>query len=432
MQSSLGRGEVEIKHFVDRMYGSYSPPCSPDRMAGGKDNRACIGRVWLTRRRVCGWCLINSVLSHKGAGQASTPASTASALGSIGPSASRYDRIAYARSAAPLLYTTPRLRILGICAPGNGSRCATMLSKNSSILLSSCANLGPLYHSHASNLHPNARPRSCRHTFSHSHLTRHGRHYAHHADPPTHRGDAELLSWPEATKPHQTPTPYQILHCSRGEAYSKNRFYALVKLYHPDRCHPTSAVAQLPLQVRLERYRLLVAAHDILSDVEKRKAYDAWGLGWAGHQTAGSAHHHYSWDFDERRWASDPRNNATWEDWERWHHENDGTKEADARTIQLSNFAFVSLILAFVSIGGVVQGTRFTTFNNSVAERREQIHREATMELRRSKDASASGDRDERIRSFLEHRESNMMGEFTYQRLPPTTENGGPDTVRKQ
>ncbi|KAJ4365830.1 J domain-containing protein 1 [Neocucurbitaria cava] len=256
-----------------------------------------------------------------------------------------------------------------------------------------------------------------------------------HIDPSAHGGDRDLLNWPEAIKPHKTPTPYQILRCGKGDAYSKNRFYALVKLYHPDRCHAASAVAHLPLHVRLERYRMLVAAHDILSDIEKRKAYDAWGHGWVGHHNtpAGAAtHHHHSWEYDQRRWTSDPRYNATWEDWERWHSENDASKEPDGRTIQMSNFAFMSLIFAFVSIGGVVQGTRFSTLNNSVIERRDQIHREASMELRRSKDATMSGDRDERIRTFLEHRESTIMGEQSYQRLLPPADTCAPDEVRRR
>lgn len=243
-----------------------------------------------------------------------------------------------------------------------------------------------------------------------------------------------MLRWPDAEKPHKTPTPYQILRCRRGDAYSKHRFYALVKLYHPDACHASPAIAQLPLHVRLERYRMLVTAHDILSDMEKRKAYDAWGSGWAGHHTTPAAPHHSDWNYDPRRWTTDPRSNATWEDWERWHCENDGNHNADDRTVQMSNFTFMALIFAFISIGGVVQGTRFSTFNNSAIERRDQIHREASIEYRRSKNAtlSASGDRDERIRTFLEHRESTVAGEQSYQRLLPPAHACSPDQVRRQ
>ncbi|KAH8727236.1 hypothetical protein GQ44DRAFT_704706 [Phaeosphaeriaceae sp. PMI808] len=165
---------------------------------------------------------------------------------------------------------------------------------------------------------------------------------------------------------------------------------------------------------------MLVAAHDILSNIEKRKAYDAWGHGWANdHHCTPSPPASTKWQYDNQRWATDPRYNATWEDWERWRHENDQGSDSDARTIQLSNFAFVSLIFVLVTIGGVVQGTRFTSFNNSVIEQRDQNHREASTTLRRSQHATMSGDRDERIRAFLGHREAQVVGDVSYQRLIP-------------
>jgi curved DNA-binding protein CbpA len=308
-----------------------------------------------------------------------------------------------------------------------------MLSRKSSILFASTyTNLSPLYYSHTSAASPAACPPSCRHTFSPVHVARQTRCYAQHTKlpPHPHGHDADLLSWPEAVKPQTIPSPYQILRCAKGDVYTKNSFYALVKLYHPDRCHPSSTVAHLPLQIRLERYRLLVAAHDLLSDADKRRAYDAWGMGW--HNVPATHHHPYTWESDQRRGTTDPRYNATWEDWERWYSENDGSKDSGARTLQLSNFAFMSLLFAFVSIGGVLQGTRFTSFNNSVADRRDQIHREASMELRRSQNATMSGDREERIRTFLEHREANILGEPSYHRLLPPSDNCAPDATRRE
>jgi curved DNA-binding protein CbpA len=302
-----------------------------------------------------------------------------------------------------------------------------MLSKKPALLLSSYASLHPLCYAHAL-AGPQPRQKSCRHPFARQEVARQTRNYAQHQ-----HHDAELLHWPEAVRPHKTPTPYQILKCTRGERYTKQRFYALVKLYHPDRGHAASPIAALPLHVRLERYRMLVTAHDILSDVEKRKAYDAWGHGWAGHHRTPASPAAHDWDFDRRRWATDPRSNATWEDWERWRqNEGEGGTGNDGRTIQLSNFAFMSLIFAFVSIGGVVQGTRFSTFNSSVIERRDQVHREASTTLLRSKNATISGDREERIRTFLDHRESQLAGEASYQRLLPPAETCAPESARRR
>ncbi|KAF2129763.1 hypothetical protein P153DRAFT_289472 [Dothidotthia symphoricarpi CBS 119687] len=299
-----------------------------------------------------------------------------------------------------------------------------MLSKKSSLLFSSYTNWSPLYYSHTSSSPPQ---KSCRHASSPA-QQRQTRSYASHRD--GHGPD--LLNWPAPVHPHKTPTPYQILRCSKGDSYTKNHFYALVKLYHPDRCHPTSPAAQLPLHVRLERYRMLVAAHDILSDVEKRKAYDAWGHGWVGHHNTPTPHNPYDWDFDRRRWATDPRNNATWEDWERWHQENDGTRDSSPRTIQMSNVAFMSFLFALVSVGGVMQGTRFNAFNSSVIERRDAVHKDAVMQLRRSKHATMNGDRDERVRTFLEHREAQLAGDDSYHRLLPPADTCAVVEVRRQ
>ena len=303
-----------------------------------------------------------------------------------------------------------------------------MLPKKSPVLLSSYANaftFTPLYSPHAS-------PHSCRHTSQRPLHTTQRRPYAQHAD----SSEADLLSWPEPVHPHSTPTPYQILKCKKGDAYQKNRYYALVKIYHPDRCHPGSSTYTLPLAVRLERYRMLVAAHDILSDAEKRKAYDAWGAGWQGHHRAatagGDSRNPRDWEYDRSRWNTDPRGNATWEDWERWYSENDPSYSKSERPIQMSNSTFISLLFAFVAIGGVMQGTRFSGFHNSVVERRDQVHREASGVYQRSRHATMSGDRDERIQTFLAHREANLAGEESYHRLLPPSENCAPNEIRGQ
>jgi len=264
---------------------------------------------------------------------------------------------------------------------------------------------------------------------------RYAHHHHHHdaapARPDTDAdADAAVRNWPQPVAPHTTPTPYQILQCAKGDVYSKHRFCALVKLYHPDHCHPASAVARLPRHVRLDRYRLLVAAHAILSDAGKRSAYDATGHGWAGH------HAPRDWEYDTQRWATDPRNNATWEDWERWYAENTPGRQAPdhdgPRPIPLSNLTLIALLIAFVSIGGVAQGTRLTTFHASALERREQMHREATLELRRSHHATLAGDRHERIRTFVQHRDSNLVGEQNDQRILPPAPPCASDTLRRR
>lgn len=98
----------------------------------------------------------------------------------------------------------------------------------------------------------------------------------------------------------------------------------------------------------------------------------------------------------------------------------------------MSTFSFMSLIFALVTLGGIVQGTRANNLATSVMENRDRIHKEASMELARSKRATLTGDRNERIRTFLEHREANMAVYEAEERLLPATEHGAPDSIRKQ
>jgi hypothetical protein len=155
-----------------------------------------------------------------------------------------------------------------------------------------------------------------------------------------------------------------------------------------------------------------------------------WGLGWTDHHRANSPA-----QYPFRTWAADndPFHNATWEDWERWHRRNDPNGQAeDERTVYMSNFGFMSLIFLVVSFGGIVQGTRANLMTSSIMDQREKAHKTASLELARSKRATMmTGDREERVRTFLEHREANITGEPAYQRLLPPADNCSPDSVRR-
>ncbi|KAF2470349.1 uncharacterized protein BDR25DRAFT_303875 [Lindgomyces ingoldianus] len=298
-----------------------------------------------------------------------------------------------------------------------------MMSKKPAILLSSYSSLPPFCYT------PSQSGTSCRHP--HSRASWGTRNYAQHTSSHCEESD---LTWPDPVHPHKTPTPYQILAIRRDEAYSKHRFYSLVKLYHPD-ATPTSPVAHLPHTIRLERYRLLVTAHSILSDDAKRRAYDLWGHGWAAHPQNPS--HHSPYPSAQNHWQSrnDPMRNATWEDWEQWYrreHEEQHTQ--DPRAVAVSNFAFVALIFTIVSLGGVMQGTRANMFSSNIMEHRDKVHKEAATELAKSHRATlmAAGDRDERIQTFLRHRDAIHAGEDAYQRILPPSETCATDTIRKQ
>ncbi|KAK4909169.1 J domain-containing protein 1, partial [Elasticomyces elasticus] len=171
-----------------------------------------------------------------------------------------------------------------------------MIHKKSSILLSSCStlqSLGSTASPSTSSPRPNlnTRQQRCRNKQSYQgHIQK--RSYATLSDdiPPTANAD---LTWPAPPHGHVYPTPYQIFALEKSAPYSKARFYELVKLYHPDRNHCSSTPAPAPThperlshKVKIERYRLIVAAHTILSDPARRSAYDRFGAGWNGRPDA--------------------------------------------------------------------------------------------------------------------------------------------------
>ena len=222
--------------------------------------------------------------------------------------------------------------------------------------------------------------------------------------------------WPEVTSADAIPTPYQIFNQKRGSKYSKLRFYELVKLYHPDR-HDHITDDGLSYATKLERYRLVVAANDILSDPIKRNAYDRYGTGWndftgmdMSNGQAASSNKYGT--YTNRGWKANPgspMHNATWEDWERWYQRDAGGPQRETFS---SNSVFVSLIMIAAAAGFVGQVTRVESHTLTALEQREAMHISVAEDLRRRRQEAnaANSNRDERILSFL-----NQRGPAKYQ-----------------
>ena len=253
---------------------------------------------------------------------------------------------------------------------------------------------------------------------------------------------ANRLQWPETPHPTAVPTPYQIFCQKKGTPYSKRRFYELVKLYHPDRHGHGPPLNESPARrlshaVRLERYRLVVAANDILGDPVKRSAYDRYGAGWNGMPEVGGSWRHNTTRYggasaEERGWGAgrmaddSPSQNATWEDWERWHQRD---AKGPQQPLYFANGAFISLIVMLAALGGVGQATRVGNYSMSFLEERDRLHDETSKDLvrRRRETTTAYAHRDERIESFLKTRDPEGYGTYDsiedgYPRLLP-----GPD-----
>ena len=225
--------------------------------------------------------------------------------------------------------------------------------------------------------------------------------------------------WPRSLTSSSVPSPYEIFQMKKNARYTKIRYYQLVKIYHPDRSVSHSKpedLATIPRHTRTERYRLIVAAHEILSDPVKRQAYDRTGAGWNG--APESDHCTYS----TRQWrgaswsgfhANDsPYPNATWEDWEKWYERQNGKRPPQA-PIYTSNISFVMFILSAVSIGAISQRMTIESRDFFYKEQAAQAHERAS-EYYRTKVADSDGhsNNDLRIHSFLARRERTGFGSF--------------------
>ncbi|KAG4026595.1 hypothetical protein MFRU_039g00730 [Monilinia fructicola] len=290
--------------------------------------------------------------------------------------------------------------------------------KKSGILLSSCSHLQCYYASSYTSTTSLRSPHAF--TFASPHPPSHHRHqcrkYAIVSDGRSANQHAEL-QWPELTSAYAVPTPYQIFNQRKGSPYSKQRFYELVKLYHPDK-HGIDTHDGLDYDTKLSRYRLIVAANDILSNPVKRNAYDTYGAGWNGRPDVLDPRDRQG---DSHGWAGPggPSQNATWEDWEKWYKRDVKGKQEPKF---VSNGAFVLLIAVFVVVGGIGQFTRVDNYSIKFLEQTDTLHDRMSKDLRqRRKDTRYMfGSREERIHSFLRQREDPR--EETFRKLLPNPE----------
>ena len=212
--------------------------------------------------------------------------------------------------------------------------------------------------------------------------------------------------WPTSSPSGAIPTPYQIFHLPKGAPYSKRTFYELVKRYHPDRLAHSpdgSEVGRLPDAVRLERYRLVVAAHEILCDPIKRRAYDRYGAGWTG----ATAVHPQATSSKGRAPSTEPspKHNATWEDWERWYEH--GASGGKQEPVLMENNTFLSVLVIFAVLAGMVETVRARSLSIAFLEQQDRLHHATNRDMNRSRTERqlTTGAKGDRIQAFLRLRD---------------------------
>ncbi|KAI4594045.1 hypothetical protein KJ359_008835 [Pestalotiopsis sp. 9143b] len=292
--------------------------------------------------------------------------------------------------------------------------------KSSTLAICSSSNLPTFIWPFSSITSPVAftRPRPTASNQSTRQPRRNARNYATVQDGPKNSsGDPSGPSrWPTTAN----PTPYQIFDQKMTAPYSKARFYDLVKLYHPDR-HRQNPHDKLSDSTRLERYRLVVAANEILSDPGKRRAYDLYGAGWDSVRSMDNStfrHADHSW----RNEPGNPSMNATWEDWERWYGERGGPKQKQ-QTVFMSNELFVVVLCMFVVAGSLGQARRASTNTMNIMEIRDQRHEAISHDMAKRRTQQGPLTRDERVESFLRQREGwNLASSTVTHHHPPNEE----------
>ncbi|KAL6893213.1 hypothetical protein HDV57DRAFT_484151 [Trichoderma longibrachiatum] len=245
--------------------------------------------------------------------------------------------------------------------------------------------------------------------------------------------DEAAHEWPKSPR----PTPYEVLGISnKAAAYDKRRFYHLVKLYHPDThdhhhhhnhhnhnppsSSPAAAAASvksLPPATRLERYRMIVAANELLSNPPKRRMYDTHGVGWShGDHPAPLRDIDRSW----RHQPGSAANNATWEDWERWREAQQGGGKS-GEPVYMSHGAFASIVVLMCLVGAMAQTNRAEASGAQYVGWADQHSADIGGRLRRNGSAVAGLSKDERVDYFLREREN-----VNYQFVPSKHEETDP------
>uniref|UniRef100_A0A8H7NIQ4 J domain-containing protein n=1 Tax=Bionectria ochroleuca TaxID=29856 RepID=A0A8H7NIQ4_BIOOC len=219
-------------------------------------------------------------------------------------------------------------------------------------------------------------------------------------------------AWP--TKAN--PSPYDVLGLKPKEPYNKARYYQLVKIYHPDIQASTSPI---PTATRLERYRLIVAANNLLSNPDKRHTYDTHGIGW--HLNDGSHAEVRQADRNWRHQPGSPAMNATWEDWERWRQDRE-TRGKKQEPLYMSNAVFASLVGAAGIIGALLMEQGAEGAGAHLVELQGVRNHAVGQQMRSNAMASAGLSKDERVYRFLRDREN-----VEYSFSPGKYENGHDD-----
>lgn len=220
------------------------------------------------------------------------------------------------------------------------------------------------------------------------------------------------------------PSPYQIFGLSPGSTIDKRKlkkvYYEFVKVYHPDRGSTGDA----------EKFKRIVAAHEILQNDSKRYRYDMTARDQARQSpnpqnsnynhpynpSYNQAYQEYNWRTRDGKWQGpDADEFAKWEKEAGENFERDmyESKMFVLKTILVSTVLFTILNFLFMS-----------HIHEERAENTERMNRKLALDLDRTLQFAGKTSQD-RIDKFLHHRQDNLekMGRSDVKQLEPPSSN---------
>ncbi|WFD06622.1 hypothetical protein MVES1_001976 [Malassezia vespertilionis] len=110
-------------------------------------------------------------------------------------------------------------------------------------------------------------------------------------------------------------TPYELLGLERSASIAeiKSSYYGMVKQLHPDVNKPTT---KREGEERLEKFRAVVKAYELLRDKRTKGMYDKYGVGWEyGVVSPGLGGERFTW---AQRGYNRPQSPEEWDNWHMW------------------------------------------------------------------------------------------------------------------
>jgi curved DNA-binding protein CbpA len=192
------------------------------------------------------------------------------------------------------------------------------------------------------------------------------------------------FDWPQSTN----PTPYEIFNLPRtaSPAEIKKRYYQLARRYHPDTRFELSGEAN---QVRLQRFRQVVRANELLSSAPTRRIYDSSGFGWSDMHVSDIMG-------DPMHWRGNYEG--------RYRTARPSTEKAEPYYTSNANFA--GGIIVIMVLAGVLQISHFKKASKNSMDKLDVMHDQASLNLRDAR-AGAKG-RQAMIDAFQQRRDVKL------------------------